>query len=115
MGLIAPASTVNSLSKAAPSSVCRSRRRRRGPPDHPFERGVVGRDHPGAAATLDGHVADGHAPLHGQRADRRAGVLHDVTDGAVDADLADRGQDEVLGGHAEPELALITDDHRLGL
>ena len=47
--------------------------------------------------------------------DGRAGELDDVAGGAVDAHLADRGQDEVLGGDAVAELALVADPHRLGL
>src|SRR3712207_8282590 len=50
----------------------------------PLERRLVRRDHARAAAPLDGHVADRHAALHGQRLDRRAGVLDGVADGAVD-------------------------------
>ena len=33
------------------------------------------------------------------------GVLDDVADGALDADLADRREDQVLRGDAEAELA----------
>ena len=123
IGLIAPASTSISRSNVAPASVCSDAplvgdlRRRARTADHPLERGLVGGDHPGAPAALDRHVADGHPALHRQRLDRRAGVLDHVTDGAGDADLADRGQDQVLGGDAEAELALVADPHRprLGL
>ena len=34
---------------------------------------------------------------------------------AADADLADRAEDQVLGGHAEAELALVADAHRARL
>ena len=57
----------------------------------------------------------GHAALHRERLDRRAGVLDDVADGAVDAHLADRAEDQVLGRDAEAELALVADPHRLRL
>ena len=72
---------------------------------------------PGAAAALDRHVADGHPALHRERLDRRAGELDDVADRSVDADLTDRGEDQVLGRDAEPERALVADPHRsrLGL
>src|SRR5205814_1640856 len=66
-------------------------------------------------AALDRHVADGHPALHREALDRRAGVLDDVADRAVDAHLPDRAEDEVLGGHAEAELALVADAHRLRL
>ena len=38
-----------------------------------------------------------------------------MTNGARDAHLSDRGQDEVLGGHPEPKLAAVANPHRLGL
>ena len=47
------------------------------------ERRVVRRDHPGARAGLDRHVADGHAAFHRERADRVAAVLDDVADAAA--------------------------------
>src|SRR5207244_10106664 len=73
----------------------------------PRERGLVRRDHARAPAALDRHVAHGHAPFHAERLDRRPGVLHHVAAGAADADLAERAQDQVLGGHAEAEVALV--------
>ena len=88
--------------------------RRLAAPD-PLERRVVGRDHPGAAAALDRHVADGHPALHRERLDRRAGVLDHVADAAVDAHPADRAEDQVLGGDAGAELALVADAQRLRL
>ena len=87
------------------------RRRPRSPPARrgaavdPLEGRVVGRDHARAPAALDRHVADRHAALHRERLDRRAGVLDHVAGGAVDAHLADRAEDQVLGGDAEAELA----------
>src|SRR3954453_19523201 len=88
-------------------------RRRAGPAFHPGERRVVGRDHARAPAPLDRHVADRHAALHREPLDRRAGVLDRVADGAVDALLADRAEDQVLGADAEARLALVADAHRL--
>ena len=78
----------------------------------PREGGLVGGDHAGAPATLDGHVADGHAPFHGERLDGGAGVLDGVAGHATDAELPERAEDEVLGGDAEAELALVADAHR---
>src|SRR6185437_15317345 len=80
----------------------------------PREGCVVGRDHSGAPARLDRHVADGHASLHREGLDRRADVFDDVPGGAADADLADRAEDQVLGGDAEAEGTLVTDTHRAG-
>ena len=64
------------------------------------ERRVVGRDHPGACARLDRHVADRHAAFHRQRADGRAAVLDDRPDAAGRAETVDDREDDVLGGDA---------------
>ena len=63
-------------------------------------RRVVDRDHAGARAGLDRHVADRHAAFHRQRADRWAGELDRVAGAAGGADPADDGQHDVLGGDA---------------
>ncbi len=81
----------------------------------PGEGGLVGGDHAGAPAALDRHVADGHAALHRQRLDRGPGVLDDVAGQAADAELSERAEDQVLGGDAEAELALVADAHRARL
>ena len=78
----------------------------------PVEGDLVGSDHAGAPAALDRHVAERHATLHRERGDGRAAVLDDVSNGAVDPDLADRGEDQVLRGDAEAGLALVADPHR---
>ena len=67
--------------------------------------GLVGRDHAGARAGFDGHVADGHALVHVERANGLAAILDDVAGAAADADLADDGEDQVLGGDARAQLA----------
>ena len=43
------------------------------------------------------------------------GVLDDVTGHAAHAEAPERAEDEVLGAHAEAELALVEDAHRAGL
>ena len=58
-------------SQAAPFGAC-------GRPARYCEGDVVGRDHAGARAALDRHVADRHALFHVEGADGRAGVLEDV-------------------------------------
>ncbi len=78
------------------------------------ERHVVRRHQPGPGAGLDGHVADGQAPRHGQRADGRAAVLEHVALAAAGADLGDDGQDQVLGRYAIGQRAVHRDRHRLG-
>ncbi len=121
IGLIAPASTTTVL--LVRGAVVRPQRpplvwdriRRTRATDHPLERRLVGRDHARAAAALDRHVADRHPAFHAQRLNRRTRVLDDVPDGALDAHLADRRQDQVLGGDAEPERSVIPDQHRLRL
>ena len=64
------------------------------------EGGRVGSDHAGARAGLDAHVADGHAAFHRKGANGGAGVFDDAAGGAVGADLADDGEDDVFGGDA---------------
>ena len=77
------------------------------------ERRLVGRDQPGLGAGLDRHVADRHPALHRERPDRRAAVLDDVADAAAGADLADHGEDDVLGRDAGGQLAVDVDGHPL--
>ena len=71
-----------------------------------LERGIVGGDHTGARAAFDGHIADGHALVHVERADGGAGVLEDVAGAAADADLCNQGEDDVLGLYAGPQSAV---------
>ena len=82
-------------------------------PAEVVERRLVGGDQAGLGAGLDRHVADGHAALHREGADRRAAVLDDVADAAAGADLADDGEDHVLGRDAGGQLALDVDGHPL--
>ncbi len=79
------------------------------------ERGLVGCDQAGAGAAFDRHVADRHAPFHRQRADRLAGIFDDMTGAAGRADLADNGQNDVLGGDAVGQLPVDAHQHVLGL
>ena len=76
---------------------------------------VVGRDHSGARPGLDGHVADRHPALHREPLDHLARVLDDVADSTRDADPADGAEDDVLGRHAEGQLAGEEEAHRGGL
>src|SRR3989304_2726633 len=62
-----------------------------------LEGGLVGSDHARSGAGLDGHVADGHASLHGEGADGLTRVLDDVADAAVHAALADDAGVECFG------------------
>ena len=80
-----------------------------------FEGLVVRRDQAGAGAALDRHVADGHAPFHGERFDRLAGIFDDVACAAGGADLADDGEDDVLGGDAVFQRAVDAHAHVPGL
>jgi hypothetical protein len=66
------------------------------------------------AAGLDGHVSDGHAVIHRQRRDAGAVELHRTVGRAVEADLADDVQDDVLGHDARLELTFEPETHRLG-
>ena len=78
-----------------------------------LEGDLVGGDDTGAGASLDGHVGDGHARLHGQLLD---GVTRELNDGAGTArraDDADDVKDEILAGDSLGELALDGDAHVL--
>ena len=73
------------------------------------EGGFVGSDHAGAGSGFDAHVADGHAAFHGEGANGGAGVLDDAAGGAIGADVADDGEDDVFGGDAGGEFAFDGD------
>ena len=79
------------------------------------KRGLVGTDHAGARAAFDGHIADGHAAIHGERANGFAGVFDHVAVAAGNPDFPDDGQNDVLGGHARRAAALDAHQHRLRL
>src|SRR5882762_9702432 len=70
------------------------------------EGGFIRRDHAGARAAFDGHVADGHASVHGKGANGFAAVFGNVTIAAGDAGFSDNGENEVLGGDAPGALAV---------
>src|SRR5262245_11811598 len=70
---------------------------------------LVGRDETCLGAGLDRHVAHRHAAFHRQRADRLPCIFQRVTGAAGGADLADDGENDVLGGDALRQLAV---DHR---
>ncbi len=78
------------------------------------ERRVVRGDHPGPGPGLDGHVADRHAPFHGERLHGRAAVLDDVTHAAPGADLADDGQHQVLRCDSRRQHPVDGDGHGFG-
>ena len=89
VGAISLAARLTSRSKAAPGSEGsvrqyasawpqRSPAGRVGPPLEVRVRRLVGRDHAGARARLDRHVADRHALVHGHAGERRARVLDRV-------------------------------------
>ena len=122
IGAISAPSSDTSRSNVAPSSLGRVRQylsarvpgcalRRERPAAEVLIGRVVRRDHAGAAAAFDRHVADREAAFDRERADGAAGVLDDVADGAGRADLGDDGEDHVLAGDAEAELAVDSDAH----
>ena len=76
-------------------------------------RGLIWRDHAGAGARLDRHVADGHAAIHRQRTDRTTAVLENITLAAAGADLRNHRKNNVFGSNAFAQLALDGDRHRL--
>src|SRR5262249_47966580 len=77
------------------------------------ERRLVGLDHAGARTRFDRHVANRHAAFHRERTDRLARIFDRVTGAARGADLADDGEDGVLGGAAGRQLAVAARPHVL--
>src|SRR6202008_3817938 len=61
------------------------------------EGGFVGRDHAGTRPAFYAPVADGPAAVHGKPANRLAAVFGDMAGASADADLADDGENDVLG------------------
>src|ERR1700674_3614262 len=78
------------------------------------ERSFVRRDHSGARAAFNGHVADGHASVHGKGTNGFAAVLRDVAITASDARFSDDGENKVLGGDAPGSFAVDKNVERLG-
>ena len=77
----------------------------------PGESRVVGGDHAGAAASLDGHVAEGHARLHRHGPNSAAGILDGITRAPRGADPRDHRQDRILGRDMRAEPAVDDDPH----
>ena len=59
--------------------------------------GHVGHANPAGAASLDGHVAQGHARFHAHPVDDRPPEFDHPVGRPIDSDLADDEQDDVLG------------------
>ena len=78
-----------------------------------LECGLIGRNHAGSRTGLNGHIAYGHALIHGQVANRFATVFDDVALAAAGADLGDNRQNDVLGGSIRRQLAVDVDGHGL--
>src|SRR5207302_918918 len=70
------------------------------------EGGFVRRDHAGACAAFDAHVADGHAAVHRKGANGFAPVFGDVTVAAANADFSDDGEYQVLRSDALRALSI---------
>ena len=70
---------------------------------------LVHREDTVLAASLDGHVGDGEAVVHGERGNALPGKLQRLIEGAVHADLADQMENHVLAGYHGLELALQGD------
>src|SRR5216683_669619 len=78
------------------------------------EGGFIRRDHAGARAAFDGHVADGHAPVHGKGANGFAAVFGDVAVAAGDARFPDDGKNQVLCRNASGAFSMHQNVERLG-
>ena len=78
---------------------------------HILESGLVWRDHASARAGLDRHVADRHAAVHRERANRAAAVLEHVTLATTGADLCDHRKNDVFRGDASANFTGDFDLH----
>src|SRR5215467_2339231 len=87
--------------RAIPHRAFRSKGARFNPREGAVVRGHEAR----ASAHLDIEVAKRHAAFDRHRAHRRAGIFHDVTARARDAQLGDDAQRHVLGGHKRAEAS----------
>ena len=57
----------------------------------------IGRNQTGARACLNRHIAQGHAPFHGERLNGRPGIFQHIAGAAGgSADFADNGQRNVF-------------------
>ena len=81
------------------------------------ERGLVGGDHAAPRPAFDAHVADGHAPLHREGADRFAGEFDEIARAARSGELRDDVEHDILGFDARAQCPVDRDAHapRLGL
>jgi len=119
IGSSAFASSETVLSKVAPSSVGRVFQwasalshaapfgRIRGQRD--IRRCVVRRNHAGACARFDRHVANGHARFHRQGAYRGTSIFDDVFRPAANSNLGDERKDDIFRRDARFERAVDAD------
>ena len=75
---------------------------------------LIRRDHAGARAAFDRHVADRHTAFHRQLADRLTREFNGVAGAARSADLADDGEDNIFRGDARRQRAIDLHQHVLG-
>ena len=74
---------------------------------------IVGRDHAGAPAGFNRHVAHGQPALDGQIANRRTGEFDDMAGGAGGTDFGDDRQHHILAGDLRAQRAIDDDLQRL--
>ena len=73
---------------------------------------LVGETSP-PSANFDGHIADRHAALHREGAERLAAVFNHVPDPATGPDAVEDTEHEVLGADVRRKLSLDRHGHRL--
>ncbi len=71
--------------------------------------GLVGQADAAGSAGLDGHVAQRHARLHAHGLDHGAAKFDDPVGGAVDAELSDDEEDDVLGVNPRRQFTVQVD------
>ena len=75
---------------------------------------IIRSNHSGSGTGLDGHVAEGHSSFHREGPDGLSGELNDVACAPGGPDLADDGEDEILGSDSFGGMSLDLDLHRPG-
>ncbi len=76
------------------------------------EGGLIGSNHTSARPGFDGHVAEGHASLHGEIAYSRAAELDHIACSYSGAQLANDGEGEILRCRFRGQFACDADMHR---
>ena len=76
--------------------------------------GLIGHNHAGTCACFNRHIAQSHAPFHGEAANDGPTELDDVARPDFCPQMANDEEGQVFGGDARSKLALHANVHRFG-